>query len=145
MLEEWTQNKISENFGIDRRELRRIFSDVGLEPVRIEGRNKYYRVLDVFEALKYGTEKLDLTQESAKHKQELARKIKRENDLEEGLLVPVDVAMDALIDIGDEMSKKLDALPMSIRKRCPSMPNREVEFMIKEIASCKNLISDIKI
>jgi phage terminase Nu1 subunit (DNA packaging protein) len=143
-FELWTVSKCGMNFGISRREINRILEECEVKPVKAEGRKKLYKVHDVFQALAYGSEKLSLTQESAKHKMELARKAKRENDLEEGLLAPIEDIREALAAVASQICPILESLLPQLKNKIPQLTARDCEFIEKEIARCKNSVADIK-
>lgn len=143
-IEEWTLSKISENFGIDRRELRRIFEEAELKPLRESVRAKIYKVRDAFEAIHFGRERIDLSQQKALHTMEMHRAKKRENDLEEGLVAPIETIRETLLTVTAQMGPILDALPGQIKNIAPELTARDMEFIKKKIAECKNAISEIQ-
>lgn len=144
-LAEWTVSKIAMELGVDRRTLDRVILEQGVEPQREGSRSKYYRLKPIFEALKYGSDKLDLSQEKARESRERQRKFKRENDIEESLVAPIEELRAALEKVSGQAASILDALPLNIKKRCPLLTSRDIEFMKKEIAKCRNAIADTKI
>lgn len=144
-LELWTVSKCSENFGIDRREINKMLNEQEVKPVKTVERRKYYRVMDVFNCLAYGSEKLSLTQESAKHKMELARKIKRENDVEEGVLAPIEQIRETLSVVAAQIGPILEGLLPQLKNKNPQLTARDCEFIEKEIARAKNAIAEIEI
>jgi phage terminase Nu1 subunit (DNA packaging protein) len=143
--EEWTVTKFSTEFGVDRRTLDRVIADAGVEPVREDPKSRYYRIQDVFEALKYGSDKLDLSQEKALEARERCRRTKRENDLAEELIAPMETLRDALEQVSVQVASNLDALPLNLKKRCPALTARDIEFIKKEIAKCRNAMAAAKI
>jgi len=144
-LAEWTISKISMELGVDRRTLERVILEQGIEPQRVGDRSKFYRLRPIFEGLKYGSDKLDLSQEKAMESRERQRKLKRENDIEESLVAPIDDLRATLEKASGQISSILDALPLNIKKRCPQLNSRDVEFIKKEIAKCRNSIAEAKI
>jgi phage terminase Nu1 subunit (DNA packaging protein) len=144
-FELWTVSKCGMNFGISRREINRILEECEVQPVRTDGRKKLYKVHDVFDALVHGSEKLSHTQESAKHKKELARKVKRENDVEEGLLAPIEDLREALATVASQICPILEALLPQLKNKMPQLTARDCEFIEKEIARCKNAITELKL
>jgi phage terminase Nu1 subunit (DNA packaging protein) len=142
---EWTITQISENFGYDRREIIRILDEAGVEPVRQETNRKYYRLKPVFEACKFGSERLDLSQQKALHTMEMHRAKKRENDLEEGLVAPIDTIRKSLLEVAAQIGPIMDALPGQIKNIAPELTARDMEFIKKKISECKNSISEIKL
>ncbi len=142
-LEFWTVNKCGENFGISRREINRMLNERSVEPARVEGTKKYYKVMDVFNCLAYDSEKLSLTQEKAKQAFESHRKLKRENDLEEGLLAPIDDLRTATAEVAAQIAPILEGILPQLKNRNPVLTARDCEFIEKEIARAKNAIAGI--
>lgn len=143
--EEWTVNKASVNFGIDRRELSRIIEEVDVLPLNPESTIKKYKVKDLFEALKYGSQKLELTQEKAKQAMESARRMKRENDIAERLVAPIEELEEAISSVSSQAASILDSLVPNIKRRVPELSARDIMFIEKEIANCRNSIASMKI
>lgn len=144
-LAEWTISKISMELGVDRRTLERVILEQGIEPQRIGDRSKFYRLKPIFEALKYGSDKLDLSQEKALESKERRRKLSRENDLAEGLAAPIELLRETIKKVAGQAASILDALPLNIKKRCPLLTSRDIEFIKKEIAKCRNAIAGMEI
>ena len=143
--EAWTVSKFSVEFGVDRRTLDRVIADAGVKPIKEDPKSKYYRIRDVFEALKYGSDKLDLSQEKAQEARERCRRTKRENDVAEELVAPIEDLRDALEKVSVQVASQLDALPLNLKKRCPALTARDIEFIKKEIAKCRNAMAASKI
>ena len=141
----WTVSKFSVEFGVDRRTLDRVIADAGVKPIKEDPKSKYYRIRDVFEALKYGSDKLDLSQEKAKEALERCRRTKRENDVAEELVAPIEDLRDALEKVSVQVASQLDALPLNLKKRCLALTARDIEFIKKEIAKCRNAMAASKI
>ena len=73
------------------------------------------------------------------------RELKRENDLAEGIIAPVSLLTDALVEAGSIASVELDALPMELKRAWPEMSGDQVAMVKKTIAKCRNAIADMKI
>ena len=88
---------------------------------------------------------LNLEQERAQLAQEQHRKIKRENDIEDNLVAPLGILTDALASITTQMASIFEALPLTLKKRCPSLTAKEVEVIKKEIAKTRNTAARVKL
>ncbi len=85
---------------------------------------------------------LDLQEERAKLAVEQTRQKKRENDIEEGQVAPVEVISDVLSKVCQQIASVLGGIPMKIKKKVPSLTARDVDFIKKEIAKTRGLAAD---
>lgn len=143
-LEAWTVNNLSLQLGIDRRELDRLIAEVGLKPVNPDQRMKKYILKDIFNAAKYGSRKLDLTQIKAESHLEDVRRKKRENDMEESLVAPVEVIEETIGKVAVEVASMLDTILPGMRHAVPTLTDRDLMMIDKELAKCRNAIAEIR-
>ncbi len=76
------------------------------------GKTSKYDSAAVHKWLLMGKEDLDLQEERAKLAVEQTRQKKRENDIEEGLIAPVDLLSEVLSDVCQQIASTLDAIPL---------------------------------
>ncbi len=88
---------------------------------------------------------LDLQEERAKLAVEQTRQKRRLNDIEEGQVAPVEVITEVLSAVCARIASVLDALPMSLKKKVPSLTARDIDFIKKEIARCRAMAADAAI
>ena len=123
----------------------------GLTPCGITGRSKLYYMADVVAAIyakpdRQGKEEaLDLDKEKALVNQERARQLKRENDVEERVLIPIEELTSVLSGVSAQAVSILDALPLNIKRRVPMLKARDIEYIKKEIAKSRNSIAKIEV
>jgi phage terminase Nu1 subunit (DNA packaging protein) len=141
----WTVSKCGENFGISRREINRRLREQEVKPVKTIDRRKMYRVIDVFNAISFDGEKLSLSQEKAKQAYETSRKLKRENDKEEGMLAPIEDLRAAVAEIIAQVAPILEGLLPQLKNKNPQLTARDCEFIDGEIARAKNAIAEMKV
>lgn len=76
---------------------------------------------------------------------EKLRRIKRENDLEEQLVAPVDKLTDALVKTFAVVCPILDNIPLLIKRYWPEVTGDQMQLVTKAIAECRNAIADAEI
>jgi phage terminase Nu1 subunit (DNA packaging protein) len=87
-----------------------------------------------------------LDQDSQKRlDEERIRKLKRENDLAEGLIAPLSELEDALAQVGQQIVVNLEALPLEMKRANPRLTGHDIQAVKKSIARCCNAISEIQI
>lgn len=111
------------------------------------GKPSKYNTVDVFRWLKHGdgSDSIDLQKERALLAAEQRRKLKRENDVEEKLLAPVDLLTDALASTGRQIVAILESLPLTMKRYCPEITGDQITLVKKSIAKCRNSIADMKL
>ena len=77
--------------------------------------------------------------------QEKYRALKRENDIEEGLVAPVELLTDALQKAGAIVVANLESLPLLMKRHWPEITGDQVMMVKKAVAECRNTIADMKI
>lgn len=77
--------------------------------------------------------------------EEKHRKIKRENDLEEGLLAPVALLTEALEQAGNIMIPILESLPLVMKRNWPEITGDQIQLVKRSIAECRNAIAETEI
>jgi len=142
--QEWTISGLSVELKKDRRILARIIDDANLDPVRVEGRSRYYRMADVVQAM-IGGEALDLETERALLAQEQTRRLKRENDEAEGELLRRELFVELLQDASRQAVSLLETIPLDLKRRFPETKTREIEFVKLTIAKVRNAVAAIEV
>ncbi len=77
--------------------------------------------------------------------QERHRKLKRENDIADGLVAPVDQLTEALTGVLSQQVAILEAIPNNVKRKNPAISARDIEVIKKEIAKARNLAADVTI
>jgi phage terminase Nu1 subunit (DNA packaging protein) len=88
---------------------------------------------------------LALQEEKALESRERRRKLKRENDIADGKVITIEKAEDVLCEISRQAVSILEALPMNIKRRCPQLRGKDIEYIKLEIAKSRNLVADIHV
>ncbi|MCL7486647.1 MAG: terminase small subunit [Desulfobulbaceae bacterium] len=144
-------NHLSSLTGMSYRTLKKRLTEAGIRPIQDSKKPGCAILFESSEALPilYGVtsdaDQLDLSQERAVLAQEQTRKLKLENDLKEGHLVPTDLVTETLAKVGKQIISILDSIPLSIKKRVPVLESKDVDFIRKEIAKCRNAIANMDI
>ena len=73
------------------------------------------------------------------------RKAKRENDIEEGLVAPVEHLTEALQKAGAIIVANLESLPLLMKRHWPEITGDQVTMAKKAIAECRNVTADMRI
>jgi phage terminase Nu1 subunit (DNA packaging protein) len=141
IAQDWSINGLSVELKMDRRTVAKIIDESDVESAGNKGNYKTYRMAAVVNAM-LGSDELDLQQERAKLAVEQTRRLQLKNDQEEGRLAPVSILGDALNNATGQIASVLDALPLTLKKRCPMLTGREIEIIQKEIARCRNAAAD---
>jgi len=76
---------------------------------------------------------------------ERLRKLKRENDIEEGLVAPVSLLTDALQKSGSIIIANLESLPLIMKRNWPEITGDQITMVKKSIAECRNAITDMEV
>jgi len=77
--------------------------------------------------------------------EERIRKLKRENDLAEGLIAPLSALEDALTQVGQQIVVNLEALPLEMKRANPRLTGHDIQTVKKNIARCCGAIAEIHI
>lgn len=77
--------------------------------------------------------------------QEKHRKLKRENDIEEKKVAPVQLLTDALVKAGNTIIPILESLPLIMKRNWPEITGDQITMVKKAIAECRNAIADSEI
>jgi len=73
------------------------------------------------------------------------RDLKRNNDIADGLIAPVDTLQDALVNVLSQQSAIFDAVPNNVKRAVPAISARSIEVIKKEIAKARNLAANVTI
>jgi len=139
--QEWSISALAVELRRDKRTIATIIDEGGVQPCRKTKTKKWYRLAEVVGAM-VGSEELDLQQEKAKLAVEQTRRIKLQNDIEEGNYASVDELSEALEGACKIISSHLEALPLTLKKRNPNLTGKDIEIIRKEIAKCRNAAGD---
>ena len=123
------------------RTLKDRFEKSGVAPVKRDGRSIWFNSEEALPAIYAPKDKggeLVLEEERALLTNEQCRKAKRDNDLADSLVFPVETLVSVLSKATGQIASVLDALPLTLKKRSPNLSARDIEFIRKEIAKCRN-------
>lgn len=76
---------------------------------------------------------------------EKLRKIRRENDIEEGKFAPLFLLTDALQKSGAIIIANLESLPLLMKRHWPEITGDQITMVKRVVAECRNTIADMKI
>lgn len=76
---------------------------------------------------------------------EKLRKLRRENDMQEELVAPIDILTKAISSLASQVVPILDALPMEMKRRNPNLTGHDIHLVKKSIAKCRNLVASVKV
>lgn len=144
-------NHLSGLTGQSYRTIKKRLVEAGLRPVQDPKKPGCAILFESSEALPvlYGVgsdaDQLDLSRERAILAQEQTRKLKLENDLKEGHLVSTDLVTQTITQVGKRIIAILDSIPLNVKKRVPVLESKDVDFIRKEIAKCRNAIANLDI
>lgn len=82
---------------------------------------------------------------SAQVEKEKLRKLRRENDIEEGKVAPVALLTYALQKAGAIIVANLESLPLLMKRHWPEITGDQVMMVKTAVAECRNAIADMKI
>jgi len=98
--------------------------------------------------LKTGGDNEDVkkAQDAAKLKltNEQARKLERENDIEEKKVIPASDVVDLLQSVSKEAARIFDNIPIQIKRRVPSLKSKDIEWLKLTIAKARNKFADME-
>lgn len=86
--------------------------------------------------------KNDVTMEIEREK---LRKLRRENDVEESQVAPVELLTEALQKAGAIIVANLESLPLLMKRHWPEITGDQVMMVKKAVAECRNAIADMQI
>lgn len=76
---------------------------------------------------------------------EKLRKLRRENDVEEGQVAPVELLTEALQKAGAIIVANLESLPLLMKRHWPEITGDQVTMVKKAVAECRNAVADMQI
>lgn len=76
---------------------------------------------------------------------EKLRKLRRENDIEEGKFAPLELLSEALQKSGAIIVANLESLPLLMKRHWPEITGDQITMVKRAIAECRNTIADMKI
>ncbi len=141
-----TISEIGEENGITFRTVKKRLKEADLKPVKTEGRAIYYDSAAANKAVwtsGKNKDELVLEDERAKLTIEQQRKAKRENDLAEGKVAPIETIALILSKANSQISSKLDAMVMMLKKRSVNLTAGDIELVRKVIAECRNAAAEM--
>lgn len=77
--------------------------------------------------------------------QEKHREKKRENDLAEGLVAPVELLEDAVGRGVAAMVPVLEGLPLIMKRHWPDISGDQIQLVKRAVAECRNALADVEI
>lgn len=137
----WSISALAVELRRDKRTIATIIDESGVQPCRKTKTRKWYWLAEVVGAM-IGSEELDLQQEKAKLTVEQTKRIKLQNDIEEGNYASVDELSEALEGACKIIASHLESLPLTLKKRNPNLTGKDIEIIRKEIAKCRNAAGD---
>ena len=139
---------LSKLTGQSYRTLRKRLEEAGVVSVSKKGRKFLFESKEALPVL-YGQgldeTKLQLDQERAKLAQQQERKLKRENDIAEGLFAPVSLITEALEKSACQIIPVLESLPLEMKRMNPELTGHDIQLAKKSIARCRNAIADMEL
>ncbi len=72
-------------------------------------------------------------------------KLKRENEIEDKLVAPIELLTDALQQVAAQMVPLLESLPLKMKRNNPSLTGHDITLVKKAVCECRNLIAKIKL
>lgn len=123
------------------------FSKWDVAPEKKVGRQVFYYLPTVidFRLTRDNDEALSLTKARTELAAQQAAAHKMKNEVTRGELAPIELLTFALADMASQATSVLDSLPLRLKKRCPKLNARDVEFIRKEIIKTQNIIADTKL
>lgn len=140
-------NQLTDLTGLAYRTIKRRLDDAAIKPTGKNGRAILYNSVEALPVLfgkKNQDEQIDLQKERALESRERRRKLERENDIADGLVVAVETITIVLQSVSAQAVPILESLPLKIKKRIPALTGRDLEWIQKEVAKCRNAIAKIK-
>ena len=95
--------------------------------------------------VKDSEEPTDAEDVEKKIEEEKLRKLKRENDLAEGLVAPVDLLQSAFENVTSQMVPILDSMPLEMKRMNPRLTGHDIQVVKKAVARCRNAMADIRV
>lgn len=77
--------------------------------------------------------------------QEKHREKKRENDLAEGLVAPVEILEVAVGRGVAAMIPVLESLPLNMKRKFPEITGDQIQLVKKSVAECRNALADVEV
>ena len=82
---------------------------------------------------------------AAQVEKEKLRKLRRENDIEEARVAPVELLTEAMQKAGAIIVANLENLPLLMKRHWPEITGDQVTMVKKAVAECRNAVADMKI
>ncbi len=123
------------------------FSKWNIEPVKKSGRETFFYLPDIidYRLSRETDETLSLTKARTELAAQQADGHKMKNAVSRRELAPVELLTFALADMASQAISILDSLPLRLKKKCPKLTARDIEFLRKEIIKTQNIIADTKL
>ncbi len=109
---------------------------------RRDGKYAATAVVQYIEYVRKGQTRSTVEVELAAEKLRAAR---RDTDLAEGLVAPVELLTEALLRIAAQVVPILEGIPLTLKRQVPSLTGDEVETIRAAIAEARNVIAKTKI
>lgn len=149
-----TQKQIAEHLDLSGRHVRSLLSDGKLPPSKGRGgydldacRLAYIRYLRGVGTGQVNSNDDDDDDYSRLLEKEKYREKKRQNDIEESKVAPVDLLTSALYTAVNQIIPILESLPLVMKRNFPELSGDQISLVKKAVAECRNIIaaSELKV
>lgn len=82
---------------------------------------------------------------AAQVEQEKLRKLRRENDIEEAKVAPVEQIAASLQRVGAIIVANLESLPLLVKRHWPEVTGDQITLVKKAVAECRNAVADLRV
>ncbi len=148
-MKELSYNQLSDLTGFTYRTVKKRLENAGIKPVRKDGNAHLFNSVDALQVLFVqqvpDENEEDITDYTILLEKEKHREKKRQNDLEEKLIAPVGLMIEALEKSGNIIIAELESLPLMLKRAWPEITGDQIQLVKKTIAECRNAIADSKL
>jgi len=144
VAKDWSISALSVELGMDRRTLGKRMA--GVEPVRVSGKSKFYRMADVVRAL---VSAQTVSGDSAFEKSRLDRL--RADQIEFDLAIkrsdyaPVSILRYVIGDFASQANSIFNSLPKRLKSAAPFLKAAQIKIVHKELIKVKNAVAEIQV
>lgn len=145
---EQSYNQLSTLTGISYRTIKKRLTEAGLEPLRTKGKAHLFESKEALPLL-YGTDMEDdkgkLERARTALADEQTRRLKRENDVEDREVIPVEKAIEIGQTVTKQASRIFDRLPVDMKRRIPHLKSKDIQAIKEEVAKAKNMFAEMRL
>lgn len=146
-MEKMTIHKLSMLTGKDRRFVQKRLENI--EPIDKKGVAEFYDSVEALEEIYSNggcdsAQRYDLQKERARLTYEQANAKELENEIARGEVAPVEVIAEVLQNISQQIKSTLEAIPLKLKQRNPSLTATDLQIITKEIVKAQNAASEIQ-